>query len=496
MPSYSFREGLNLTSDEFLAQTAARYPHKFHWFIEHGYEPHQWQSLFHSLENPIEARLARYRMLVAGRRGGKTMSAAWEVLYYALFPEHFHWDTRREQSSKPLWIQVLAKSMKVGRPSLLMFREVLTQAGLVHGKDYKENRSENYFEFPNGSLIEWKTAVDPESLRGAGLDILWIDEAAFITSADAYNVIHPALMQKLGTVLGTTTPDGKNWFYEEFWSKEAMADPEIGRVEYRSIDNPYFPKQAWEYEKRRMHPMLFAREYEASFDSMMGKELPGDWLTKHFYTLDDLPRTDKDKLDLRIYIGIDPAISLADTADRFSLAVIGVERDNSTVYLLKVYAGRIPFAEQLDIIREYHLKWKPELIGIESQAYQAALAQMTIRMDTMPPVVPMLARGKKSERILSMSPLFRIGKVRVRAHENDFIEEWLNYDTDLKNPKDDTLDAVEIALRTAGALMPEAPDVKHMDFDRPLTMEELVRADLPKSFNKKKFYDEHLGAEV
>jgi len=497
MPSYSYRDPL-IAPGELVARTAARFPHKFAWFFEQGYEPHTFQALFHAMENPVEDRLCRYRMLVAGRRGGKTMSAAWEVLYYALHPSHFHWDTRREVSDRPLWIQVLSKNLKVGRSSLLMFREVLATAGLKHGRDYKENRSELTFEFPNGTLIEWKTAVDPQSLRGAGLDILWIDEAAFIPTREAYDVIHPSLTQKMGTVLGTTTPDGKNWFYTEFWGEPSLKDPDIGRVEYRTIDNPYFPKESWEREKIRMHPLLFKQEYEASFDAMVGKELRGEWLTQHFYEMSDLPMTADGKLNLRIYIGIDPAISLADDADRFAIAVLGVEKDNTTVYLLNVFAGRLDFPDQLDKIREYQLKWRPELMGIESNAYQAALAQMVTRMDTLPPVVPMLARSKKSERILAMSPLFRIGKVRVRANENDFIDEWLNYDSLLKNPSDDTLDAVEIALRTAGALMPELPDVKHMDdFDRPMTMEELVKADLPKAITKASdlIFDDTLGSD-
>lgn len=501
MPSYKSLEGTQLSPQELLQLTAARYPHKFEWFMSHGYMPHYWQSLFHAMENAERDRLCHYRILAAGRKGGKTMSAAWEVLYYALHPGQFHWDTKRQQSDKPLWVHVLCKTQKVGTASWRMFQEALTEAGLKANVDYKLNRAERTVEFPNGSLIEWKTAVDPQSLRGPGLDILWLDEAAFITSDEAYNVIHPALMQKLGTVLCTTTPDGKNWFYEEFWGKDKqhLDDPDIGRVEYRSIDNPYFPREAWEREKIRMHPLMFKQEYEASFDAMVGKELPGEWLTKWFYEWDDLPKKDDGKrLDLDIYIGIDPAISLADTADKFALAVIGVEKDHSTVYVLDVVTSRLSFAEQLDLIRQYHQRWKPILMGIEAVAYQRALAEMVTRMDSLPPVVPMLARGHKWERILAMSPLFRVGRVRTRNNQADFIDEWLNYDSQLKNPNDDCLDAVEIALRTAGALMPDAPVIEKDDFfgERPLTMDELVKRDRQFLGKNRDMIDEHLGSMI
>jgi hypothetical protein len=49
-------------------------------------------------------------------------------------------------------------------------------------------------------------------------------------------------------------------------------------VEYRSLDNPYFLKEEWEAAKLDLHPMLFRQEFMASFDSMAGKELSGDWL--------------------------------------------------------------------------------------------------------------------------------------------------------------------------------------------------------------------------
>ena len=82
--------------------------------------------------------------------------------------------------------------------------------------------------------------------------------------------------------------------------------------------------------------------------------------------------------------------------------------------------------------------------------------QQAERLPSMPPIVPIFAKGKKFERIMAMSPLFRIGKVRIKAEHKDFIDEWINYDASVSNPKDDCLDSVEIALRTAGALLGES----------------------------------------
>jgi phage terminase large subunit-like protein len=134
---------------------------------------------------------------------------------------------------------------------------------------------------------------------------------------------------------------------------------------------------------------------------------------------------------------------------------VGVS-DSNQVFLLDQYAAKIPFADQLEKIQEYHIRYQPDIIGIESNAYQAALVQQAERLPSMPPIVPIFAKGKKFERIMAMSPLFRIGKVRIKHEHKDFIDEWINYDASVSNPRDDCLDSVEIALRTAGALLGES----------------------------------------
>lgn len=487
MASYTYRDGISLTPEE-LAHRVAPVAQKISWFISKGYSPHLYQTLFHT--DRYEDKLTRYRCLAAGRRGGKTLSAAWEVLFYALFPQQFHWDSHGETKDDPLWIWVLTKDYKIGLPALLTFRKVLKQAGLVHGVDYKEHRGEKYFEFENGSFIQFKTADDPESLRGAGLDILWMDETALIPSDQAWNVVSPALADKSGMMISTTTPQGKNWFYDEFWGPEALIDPEVTRIEYRSIDNPYFPREQWERYLKRYHPLLFKQEFMASFEATAGRALSVDWL--NYYTQDELPK------DLQKFIGVDPAISLSDTADRFVISLIGIPRDFSQVYLLEQWAGRIPFAEQLDIISQWHLLHRPQMIGVEAVAYQSALVQQALRLPGLPPIIPMQAKGKKSERILSMSPLFRAGRIKISREHKDFINEWLDYDPEIKNPKDDCLDSVEIALRTAGAVLPTLGPSTIDEMDRPpKDISELAWRLAPTGNEKREKYnvDESLGAE-
>jgi len=180
-------------------------------------------------------------------------------------------------------------------------------------------------------------------------------------------------------------------------------------------------------------------------------------------------------------MGVDPAISLSDRADRFAMAIIGVS-DGGQVYLIDQYVDRIPFPEQVSKIINWYAQWRDkglEIIGIESNAFQAALSQQVLQLGPIIPAVEVRSEGKKAERIMRMSPLFRIGKVKIRRDHRDFIGEWIDYDTTLKNAEDDCLDAVQIALELAGSLIPQHP-TREFNPDRPSgDINELARRSIP-----------------
>lgn len=449
MPVTITRDNAPLSPEE-LAARIQKYATKIAFFQQWGYDPHYYQLLFHTASNPETNMLARYRSLAAGRRGGKTLSAAEDVAYYMEFPSEFHKHAHGKDDDRPLWAYALTENYKRLLPAYRTFKEVLIRHGLKIGRDVKERVGDKMFEFPDGSVIEFRSADEPESLRGAGLDILWMDEAAFIRSPRAYEVVRPALADKQGIVINTTTPDFKNWFYDEFWSGKCLNHPGHFRVSYFSLDNPVFPKSEWEEEKARMHPMLFAVEYMASFDAMKGKALSPDWL--NYYDEDAMPK------GLERYIGVDPAISLNENADEFVISCIGIDPETSYVYLIDQFAGRIPFPDQVDLINEWYERYRPIALGVENVAYQAALAQQVLRLDAFVPMRDIEAKGKKFERIMGMSPFFKAKKIWIRKTHTDFINEWINYDPALKKPKDDCLDSVEIALRTAGVLLSPQPE--------------------------------------
>lgn len=440
---------------EVLARGISVIQRKLGIFLEWGYKPHIWALAgFHANLNEQTGLIARFRFLVAGRRGGKSFSAAREVLVYALYPDLW-WEEVRgitfdDPSDAPgLWIWIVAKDHVQGWPTYVIWKQALDAAGLIKGVDYHENMTNRRFTFPgSGTVVEFRIAEDPDKLVGAGLHVIWWDEAAKIRTRDAWDKARPTLGDHLGIALFTTTPEGKDWVWEEGWSPEALSDPDVGTVEFWSIDNPHFPKQDWEAVRKRYHPALFKQQYMADFTALQGKDLHADWL--HYYGGGngelDLP----DEMDF--YIGVDPAISQRKGADRFVITALGVDKKTGQVFLVEQLATQLPFPEQVNLIESWHKRYRPVMIGVEAVAYQSALVQQISTLPSFPPVTPVAAKGEKASRIIAMSPLFKFGRILIRRDHRDFIEEWVSYDSSKTHNKDDTLDSVQIALSVAGAI--------------------------------------------
>lgn len=486
------------TLGTWLAERAARFPEKFYWFQSHGYVPHYFQWYWHSVayeDGPRKGHLLRYRHLAAGRRGGKTMSAAWETVYYALHPAAWWWDVRGEKKSDELLIWVLVpKFASAGRPAVRNIEKVLKRVGLIAGKDYSYNKSDRIFTFPNGTQIEIRTAEQPDMNVGEGIHILWIDESAKIKDKEAWDYVRACLSDYRGICYTTTTPEGRNWHWDVFFDlPRKKLNENHAHVEYWSIHNPYFEEEEWKAAMEELHPAVFKREFMASFDAFDGISLPGDWL--HCYEPADLPVDRDGRLALKVFIGVDPSPDPRPDTDAFSLAVIGVSKDNKEIYLLDLITTHDkPFPEQPDFIKEKVMEWRPEKVGIESNAFQKSLGDLTQFMFGFVNVDPIYTRTKKQDRIMNMSPLFKMGRVMVRESHFDFWEEWTRFDYSKAKNKDDSLDAVWMALHSAGFIIPEVgpPTQDVGGFERPKSFEELLRMP-PSPTNTSDAYDETLG---
>jgi phage terminase large subunit-like protein len=132
----------------------------------------------------------------------------------------------------------------------------------------KTQRLVSYRPFPQiklseGFWVQCKSAENPQSLLGEGLDLLVVDEAAQVNRRTYEQYIFPTTTDRKGRTVFISTPFGQNWFYQKWMGCRREADGES--FQFKTKDNPYFPSGEWERTKKLLPEQVFNQEYEASF---------------------------------------------------------------------------------------------------------------------------------------------------------------------------------------------------------------------------------------
>ncbi len=223
------------------------------------YHPHPGQAAFHQLGT-------RFAVVLAGTRAGKTYAAAREFVRRVYFD--------RARKSGPLHYWCVAPTYGIGKTQL---RELFATLGGETGELVASwAKTERELRLIGEVLIEFKTAERPESLVGVGLDGLWIDEAARLKSEAWLGGLRMRLSDRRGWAIFSTTPLGRNWFYDEVVRRadpdSPIYEPDHGLVRFRTVDNTAVPGLADEVEqaRRTLPPRYFKREYEADLTSFAG----------------------------------------------------------------------------------------------------------------------------------------------------------------------------------------------------------------------------------
>jgi hypothetical protein len=134
----------------------------------------------------------------------------------------------------------------------------------------KINESELTISLKNGSQISLKGADSYDSLRGAGLDGLILDEAAVIQPEAWFEVLRPMLSDKQGKALFITTPSGMNWFYELY--QNYLVDPDNwASFQFTTLDGGNVPQSEIEQARKDLDERTFRQEYLATFETFSGR---------------------------------------------------------------------------------------------------------------------------------------------------------------------------------------------------------------------------------
>jgi hypothetical protein len=240
--------------------------------------------------------------VIAGRRGGKTLIGAISAVEEASVPNSIGWCIAPTYGD--LWDYVIPAVMKV-----------LPQAWIKPGKGPDGGWSAAFqrLTLKNGSQIAFRSAEDPQRMRGAGLNWAWIDEGCKINKL-VWTTLEPALVDRRGCAWVTTTPNQYDWVYHKFW-KRATNQKHLMRgywgVKYRTIDNPTISQEEIDRQRATHDDLWFKQEYEAEFVSFTGA-IYGDRVESCLLQSDDevrqrfLPEWPHIPRELPCVVGLDP----------------------------------------------------------------------------------------------------------------------------------------------------------------------------------------------
>jgi Terminase large subunit, T4likevirus-type, N-terminal len=189
----------------------------------------------------------RFRVLVAGRRWGKTTLAVWSLIVHACSGRD-----RRCYYVAPTYAQAkrIAWSVLKG----LLSREACLQ---IREQDL-------IVELRNGSMIQLHGADKPDRLRGVSLDMIVLDEYASMRPETWTSVARPALADNMGRALFIGTPFGRNHLYDLFIEAKFRKDWES--FHFTTAQGGYVSEDEVLAASHDMSPIEYAREFCASFE--------------------------------------------------------------------------------------------------------------------------------------------------------------------------------------------------------------------------------------
>lgn len=206
------------------------------------YGPHAAQRKIH------EARDKRFRTVCTGRRFGKTLCLAAELM-----------ERGKLQAGDYGWV---APTYNVADRGIEAFRDIADAFITISGK--APTRVE--FSGLNGPVRIWFLSADnPDNIRGFGFLGLVIDEAAMIPVDVWHYVLRPTIAQTLGWAVFVSTPKGHNWFYDLYARGLDPNEKDYASFTFPSRASPYFPEKEWEEAQRTLPEDVFRQEYLAEF---------------------------------------------------------------------------------------------------------------------------------------------------------------------------------------------------------------------------------------
>lgn len=211
----------------------------------------------HKRQMEVFQAKSRFKVVVAGRRWGKTQLSKIAILKYARIKKRLIW--------------YVAPSYRMAKQ--IMWPELLS-AIPRRWLAKPPNETTLTVTLVNGTRIELKGADNPDSLRGVGIHFLVMDEVQDINPEAWSKVLRPTLASTGGHALFIGTPKAYNFLYELYVLGQKPENVKAGKWiswQFPTMTSPFIPPEEIEAAMHDMDEKSFNQEFNASFETMSGR---------------------------------------------------------------------------------------------------------------------------------------------------------------------------------------------------------------------------------
>lgn len=365
------------------------------------YNPTKPQVDFHKLVHEDKPFIS---CVVAGRQTGKTFFMQNDCFMRALNnPKH-----------RIFWVSPIQdQANKVMKDIEAMFsshQELWTK--IVKRYDRKANELYLY----NGSFIKFRSADSGDNLRGATLDFIYLDEAAYMKLDFINEVLLPMVTRTDGRVCAASTFNGPNWFFE--WYKEGQLEENWEQV--KSIKRTYLDLNDEGVAKTVLG--IKKSMTKAQFDQeFLCKPVSADAL---FSNVEEAVTEELNTPYERVYIGMDIGVAqdyTVMTAMNERFEVIDIHRFNYK-------EESLDYEEFKDRIKDFYLKHDDKLAACYFEVNNNDLLFDDLTDDDrLYKMIPFQTTSKsKPEIIRTLIKLFEDKEIKIPSN-TDLIKELYDF---------------------------------------------------------------------
>jgi len=357
------------------------------------YTPTEPQKDFHKLVHEDKPFIS---CIVAGRQTGKTYYMQNDCFMRALNnPKH-----------RMFWVSPIQdQANKVMKDIESMFsnhQDVWDK--IIKRYDRKHNEIYLY----NGSFIKFRSADSGDNLRGATLDFIYLDEAAYMKLDFINEVLLPMVTRTKGRVVMSSTFNGPNWYFDRYKDGQSKSNWE----EIKSIKKTYLDLNDRDVEKtvagvrKSMTKAQFDQEY-------LCKPISANAL---FSNIEESVVPQLNTPYERVYMGMDIGVA----QDYTVMTAMNEHNEIIDIHRFNYKEEGMDYEEFKDRIKSFYLKHDDKLSACYFEVNNNDLLFDDLTDDErLYKMIPFITSAKtKPEIIRNLIKQFEDGNIKIPNNEN------------------------------------------------------------------------------